>query len=103
MAQWIFRLKACLGSKVYSEVPDGGWGWTVAVAFFLVEMFTYGVIKSFGIFLKDLMSDFGESNSRVSWIISICVFVMTFTGKVCNYYFKFRRLKKLLDSMLDSA
>lgn len=80
MAQWIFRLKACLGSKVYSEVPDGGWGWIVAVAFFLVEMFTYGVIKSFGIFLKDLMSDFGESNSRVSWIISICVFVMTFTA-----------------------
>lgn len=96
MAQWIFRLKGCLGSKVYSEVPDGGWGWIVAVAFFLVEMFTYGVIKSFGIFLKDLMSDFGESNSRVSWIISICVFVMTFTGKVCNCYFKFRHLKKLL-------
>ncbi|XP_043109276.1 monocarboxylate transporter 7 [Puntigrus tetrazona] len=80
MAQGIFRLKGCLGSKEYSEVPDGGWGWIVAVAFFLVEVFTYGVIKSFGIFLKDLMSDFGESNSRVSWIISICVFVMTFTA-----------------------
>uniref|UniRef100_A0A671PDM6 Solute carrier family 16 member 6 n=1 Tax=Sinocyclocheilus anshuiensis TaxID=1608454 RepID=A0A671PDM6_9TELE len=83
MAQCIFRIKGCLGSKVYSEVPDGGWGWIVAVAFFLVEVNTdlRGVIKSFGIFLKDLMSGFGESNSRVSWIISICVFVMTFTGK----------------------
>lgn len=80
MAQWIFRLRSCFGSKVYSEVPDGGWGWIVAVAFFLVEVFTYGVIKSFGIFLKDLMSDFNETNSRVSWIISICVFVMTFTA-----------------------
>ncbi|XP_051770040.1 monocarboxylate transporter 7 isoform X4 [Ctenopharyngodon idella] len=84
MAQWIFRLKGCLSSKVYSEVPDGGWGWIVAVAFFLVEMFTYGVIKSFGIFLKDLMSDFEESNSRVSWIISICVFVMTFTAPLSS-------------------
>ncbi|XP_059387595.1 monocarboxylate transporter 7-like [Carassius carassius] len=45
MAQWIFLIKGCLGSKVYSEVPDGGWGWIVAVAFFLVEVFTYGVIK----------------------------------------------------------
>ncbi|KAI4873492.1 hypothetical protein NFI96_032574, partial [Prochilodus magdalenae] len=80
MALWIFREEGCLGPKVYSEVPDGGWGWIVAVAFFLVEVFTYGAIKSFGIFLKDLVCEFNETNSRVSWIISICVFVMTFTA-----------------------
>lgn len=84
MAHWRLRLKACFGSNVYSEVPDGGWGWIVAVAFFLVEVFTYGVIKTFGIFLKDLISDFDESNSRVSWIISICVFVMTFTAPLSS-------------------
>lgn len=70
-----------LGPNVYPEAPDGGWGWVVAVAFFLVEVFTYGTIKSFGIFLQDLMEEFGETNSRVSWIVSICVFVMTFTGE----------------------
>lgn len=70
-----------LGPNVYPEAPDGGWGWVVAVAFFMVEVFTYGTIKSFGIFLQDLMKEFGESNSRVSWIVSICVFVMTFTGE----------------------
>ncbi|XP_030629155.1 solute carrier family 16 member 6a [Chanos chanos] len=75
-----FRVKNILGPKVYSDVPDGGWGWVVGVAFFLVEVFTYGVIKSFGIFLNDLMNEFEETNSRVSWIISICVFVMTFTA-----------------------
>ncbi|XP_028286556.1 solute carrier family 16 member 6a [Parambassis ranga] len=69
-----------LGPNVYSEAPDGGWGWVIAGAFFLVEVFTYGTIKSFGIFLKDLMKDFGENNSRVSWIVSICVFVMTFNA-----------------------
>ncbi|KAL0983900.1 hypothetical protein UPYG_G00134540 [Umbra pygmaea] len=52
----------------------------VAVSFFVVEVFTYGFIKSFGIFLQDLMQEFGESNSRVSWIVSICVFVMCFTA-----------------------
>lgn len=67
-----------LGPNVYPEIPDGGWGWLVAVAFFLVEVFTYGTIKIFGIFLQNLMEEFEETNSRVSWIVSICVFVMTF-------------------------
>lgn len=71
-----------LGPNVYSEAPDGGWGWVVAVAFFVVEVFTYGTIKSFGIFLQDLMEEFGETNSRVLWIVSICVFVMTFNGEL---------------------
>lgn len=73
-----------LGPNVYTEAPDGGWGWAVAVAFFLVEVFTYGTIKSFGIFLQDLMREFGETNSRVSWIVSICVFVMTFNGPLSS-------------------
>ncbi|XP_047464111.1 monocarboxylate transporter 7-like [Mugil cephalus] len=73
-----------LGPNVYSEAPDGGWGWVIAVAFFLVEVFTYGSIKSFGIFLQALMEEFGESNSRVSWIVSICVFVMTFNGPLSS-------------------
>ncbi|XP_069547494.1 monocarboxylate transporter 7-like isoform X1 [Brachyistius frenatus] len=73
-----------LGPNVYPEAPDGGWGWVVAVAFFLVEVFTYGNIKSFGIFLQDLMEEFGETNSRVSWIVSICIFVMTFNGPLSS-------------------
>ncbi|XP_055983897.1 monocarboxylate transporter 7 [Sorex fumeus] len=70
----------CCRANVYTQVPDGGWGWVVAVSFFFVEIFTYGIIKSFGIFFNDLMTSFNESNSRVSWIVSICVFVMTFTA-----------------------
>ncbi|XP_020499885.1 solute carrier family 16 member 6b [Labrus bergylta] len=72
--------KGCLGPNVYPEVPDGGWGWAVAVAFFLVEVCTYGTLKSLGVFLQDLMEEFEESNSRVSWVISICVFIFTFTA-----------------------
>lgn len=56
----------------------------VAVAFFLVEAFTYGTIKSFGIFLQNLMEEFEETNSRVSWIVSISVFVMTFNGPLSS-------------------
>uniref|UniRef100_A0A665TZT0 Monocarboxylate transporter 7 n=1 Tax=Echeneis naucrates TaxID=173247 RepID=A0A665TZT0_ECHNA len=72
--------KHCMGPNIYEEVPDGGWGWAIAMAFFLVEVCTYGIIKSLGVFLQDLMEEFGESNSRVSWVISICVFIFTFTA-----------------------
>lgn len=73
---------SCTGPCVYPAVPDGGWGWAVAAAFFVVEVCTYGTIKSMGVFLQDLMEEFGESNSRVSWVFSICVFVLTFTGQL---------------------
>ncbi|KAL4657878.1 monocarboxylate transporter 7-like [Arapaima gigas] len=84
MTSCLSRVTRYTGSNVYTEAPDGGWGWVVAAAFFLVEMFTYGIIKTFGIFLPDLMSEFNESNSRVSWIISICVFVMSFTAPLSS-------------------
>lgn len=74
-------VQRCLGPNVYPEVPDGGWGWAVAAAFFVVEVCSYGTLKSLGVFLQDLMKEFGETNSRVSWVISICVFIFTFTGK----------------------
>ncbi|KAM6163982.1 monocarboxylate transporter 7 [Rhynchocyon petersi] len=74
--------KLCSRANVYTQVPDGGWGWAVAVSFFLVEVFTYGIIKSFGVFFNDLMDSFDESNSRISWIVSICVFVLTFTAPI---------------------
>ncbi|XP_037113557.1 solute carrier family 16 member 6b [Syngnathus acus] len=69
-----------LGPNVYKEVPEGGWGWAVAVTFFVVEICTYGTLKSLGIFLQDLMKEFNESNTRVSWVISISVFIFTFTA-----------------------
>ncbi|XP_066092250.1 monocarboxylate transporter 7 [Saccopteryx bilineata] len=74
------KAQLCSRANVYTQVPDGGWGWAVAVSFFFIEVFTYGVIKSFGVFFNDLMDSFEESNSRISWIISICVFILTFTA-----------------------
>ncbi|KAG7507723.1 monocarboxylate transporter 7-like [Solea senegalensis] len=78
------KARRFLEPNIYTEAPDGGWGWVVAVAFFLVSVFTYGTIKSFGIFLQDLIEEFGETNSRVSWIVSICVFIMTFSAPLAS-------------------
>ncbi|XP_029455173.1 monocarboxylate transporter 7 isoform X2 [Rhinatrema bivittatum] len=75
--------KGCTSANVYSKVPDGGWGWIVAFAFFILEVFSYGVIKSLEPFYE-LMIHFDESNSRISWIISICVFVWTFSAPLAT-------------------
>ncbi|XP_054831830.1 monocarboxylate transporter 7 [Eublepharis macularius] len=81
---------SCITPNIYAKVPDGGWGWIVAFAFFFVEALTYGIIKSFGVFFTDLVESFNETNSRISWIISICVFVLTFTAPLstvlCNRF-----------------
>uniref|UniRef100_A0A673V1V1 Solute carrier family 16 member 6 n=1 Tax=Suricata suricatta TaxID=37032 RepID=A0A673V1V1_SURSU len=89
----------CSRANVYTQVPDGGWGWVVAVSFFFVEVFTYGIIKSFGVFFNDLMDSFNESNSRISWIISICVFVLTFTG--LGFCFSFLPTVTILSQYFD--
>ncbi|KAB0403966.1 hypothetical protein E2I00_018511, partial [Balaenoptera physalus] len=93
------KSQLCSRANVYTQVPDGGWGWVVAVSFFFVEVFTYGVIKSFGVFFNDLMDSFDESNSRISWIISICVFVLTFTG--LGYCFSFLPTVTILSQYFD--
>lgn len=74
------RVPGCVGPNVYPAVPEGGWGWAVALTFFMVEVNTYGVIKSLGVFLDDLKEEFKESTSRVSWVISISVFIFAFTA-----------------------
>ncbi|XP_005992217.2 monocarboxylate transporter 7 [Latimeria chalumnae] len=81
---FLAKERGCTSPNVYRKAPDGGWGWAVALAFFFVEAFTYGIIKSFGIFFNDLISYFEETNSRVSWILSISVFVMTFTAPLSS-------------------
>ncbi|XP_063098013.1 monocarboxylate transporter 7 isoform X4 [Cavia porcellus] len=93
------KSKLCCRANVYTQVPDGGWGWAVAVSFFFVEVFTYGIIKSFGVFFNDLMDSFDQSNSKISWIVSICVFVLTFSG--LGYCFSFLPTVTILSQYFD--
>ncbi|XP_072882274.1 monocarboxylate transporter 7-like isoform X1 [Hemitrygon akajei] len=76
----VFKENTGWTTNVYTKTPDGGWGWITAIAFFFIEVLTYGILKSFGVFFHDLMAYFDESNSRVSWILSIAVFIMMFTA-----------------------
>ncbi|XP_045207943.2 monocarboxylate transporter 3-like [Mercenaria mercenaria] len=59
------------GTSCYDNAPDGGWGWVVTFAAFMVGVILDGISFSFGIFFKELLVYFKESKSLTSWIISV--------------------------------
>ena len=48
--------------------PDGGYGWVVTFASFMVNVLVDGVCFSFGIFYLAFLENFGESKSKTAWI-----------------------------------
>lgn len=53
------------------DTPDGGWGWVVVFATFMVHVIADGIVYSFGIMIVEFLAEFGESRGLTSWIISI--------------------------------
>ena len=51
--------------------PDGGWGWVVMFASFLVNVIVDGVCFSFGIFYLEFLDHFGASKGKTSWVGSV--------------------------------
>lgn len=43
------------------DEQEGGWGWVIAVAAFLVNILTIGCHNVFGLLLVDLVEEFNES------------------------------------------
>ena len=49
-------------------VPDGGWGWMVCGASFMVNFILDGTMFSFGILLLALLEDLQETKAVTSWV-----------------------------------
>ncbi|XP_067879619.1 monocarboxylate transporter 13-like [Heterodontus francisci] len=75
-----------MAQPVYSEPPDGGWGWIVVLAGFLKSCLVFGIIRSFGVFIIQFIQYYEESSSRVSWIISISVAIQQFTSPIGSLF-----------------
>ncbi|XP_076443067.1 uncharacterized protein LOC143281699 [Babylonia areolata] len=70
-------------SSVYA--PDGGWGWLVTVAGFLVAFIQDGIVTSFGLMLPELMDTFGTGVSLTSLPPGILVATFLLSGPVTAY------------------
>lgn len=62
--------------------PDGGWGWLVVLASFILQALTIGITYTFGVLFVALLDEFGESEATTSWIGSIQPALLYFTGKL---------------------
>ena len=57
--------------------PDGGWGWVVCGAAFVVNFLTYGTHLAFGSLLSDILANFGPSPRKPQDLLIE-------TGETCN-------------------
>ncbi|KAH1025339.1 monocarboxylate transporter 13 [Dendroctonus ponderosae] len=70
--------------KPDSKIPDGGWGWVVVFATFLLCMIADGVTFSFGLLYVEFLKEFEASNSATSWIGSLFMAVPLLSGPIMS-------------------
>ncbi|XP_033303670.1 monocarboxylate transporter 12-like isoform X1 [Bombus bifarius] len=66
--------------------PDGGWGYIVVLASFLIHVIADGVTYSFGVFYLELLYYFEEGKGATAWIASILVGVTLCSGPISSLF-----------------
>ncbi|KAG8253017.1 hypothetical protein J6590_044010 [Homalodisca vitripennis] len=74
-------------SGQYSETraPDGGWGWVVVFAAFMVNLIADGITFSFGVIFVEFLHYFGEGKSKTAWIGSLFMAMPLLSGPVASF------------------
>lgn len=74
------------GSESPPPPPDGGWGWMVVFASFMIHIVTDGMTYSFGIFYSEFLTYFNEGQGKTAWIVSILVGVTLSSGPISSSF-----------------
>ncbi|CAG4998066.1 unnamed protein product [Parnassius apollo] len=74
------------GSESLPPPPDGGWGWVVVFASFMIHIVTDGMTYSFGVFYAEFLTYFDEGKGKTAWIVSILVGVTLSSGPISSSF-----------------
>lgn len=70
---------------LHNQAPDGGWGWVVVFASFMVNMIADGVTFSFGVIFIEFEKYFEEGKSKTAWIGSLFMAVPLLSGPIASF------------------
>lgn len=74
-----------LGQYSETRPPDGGWGWVVVFAAFMVNLIADGITFSFGVIFVEFLHYFGEGKSKTAWIGSLFMAIPLLSGPVASF------------------
>ncbi|XP_055601952.1 uncharacterized protein LOC129750864 [Uranotaenia lowii] len=74
-----------LGGYAEARPPDGGWGWVVCFASFMVNLIADGVTFSFGVLYVELLDYFGEGKGKTAWVGSLFMAMPLLSGPVASF------------------
>lgn len=72
-------------ADLLNRAPDGGWGWVVVFASFMVNMIADGVTFSFGVIFIEFEKYFDEGKSKTAWIGSLFMAVPLLSGPIASF------------------
>ncbi|KAK9508620.1 hypothetical protein O3M35_006141 [Rhynocoris fuscipes] len=74
-----------VGGFSEARAPDGGWGWVVVIASFLVNLIADGITFSFGVIYVEFLKYFGEGKSKTAWIGSLFMAIPLLSGPIASF------------------
>lgn len=77
-------LTKTVSSVAYDRPPDGGWGWCVVFASFMINFICDGVSFSSGIFFVKLVETLKETKSKTAWVSSVFLAIPLIAGPVAS-------------------
>ncbi|XP_029178947.1 uncharacterized protein LOC114946561 [Nylanderia fulva] len=80
-----FEDNSSLAQFCEARPPDGGWGWVVVAASFMVNLIADGITFSFGVIYVEFLNYFGGGKSRAAWIGSLFMAMPLLSGPVASF------------------